>query len=687
MPQVLISIAISIAISVALSVATSLLFPARRRQQQQQNAPKPADGKLNFKQNVPSLPFVLGRVKKAGDQFFLEERSGAAFSGTVLAGHRINRYVAHYLHDEEITLTGDENGSNVIAPTHFYTNYDGGLFVYLSMQWRLGLKLETAYSYLTTNFPEIWSADHRGDGLASVVFAYQTAPESHFNDVYPNGKPEHSAVIEGALVYDPRDDTQDIGNPESWVFSTNLALLRLHHLTQPYGGRLSLTDDIDLASWSAAADVCDQYVTNRVGETERRYHGGLWGRYDNDQIEIGRLLDEAGELVLYEAADGRIGVHPGQMVAPDVRITADDILAIKYDANRRSATSVLAVRGRYTDPEQVYNTVDAAIYGDPYTGDDTQRTATIDNQAVQSHNHMARLQKLKFTRSNAPRVTITMHYDASDSAQNIRYRRWVTVHYPARGMEEALVEIVGRPKLSLRDLTYTFDGIIVPADLYAFNAATDEGAPSGSADEVVSSGVPVPEGFDITISSEVVAGGLTQSFAVASWDFVSGALTYELEYQLEDESAPPQRVTSQPGDIEVRTPYLADGAEYRFRLRTKSNGANSVWTSYITETVAADLVAPGDPTDLASSVTSPSSAEITWTHPNSPNLFRTVLYRNTANDFSTATPIFIAYGGIAEGRTYDDTGLSPLEYWWWVRSFNASGVPSNTVGPTSEDLS
>lgn len=678
---------VSLAISVVLTGLQMLLASSQRKpQQQRQTPPKPADGKVTSQQNVPSLPVVLGRAKRTGDQFFMEERSGALFWGIVFAGHRINDYVAHYLHDEEITLSGDANGSNVIGPLHFYTYYDGGLFVYVSMQWRLGLPLETAYSYLTGNFPELWTADHRGDGLASAVYAFQTAPDTHFSNVYPNGRPEPSAIIEGALVYDPRDEEQDPEDPDTWVFSTNLALLRLHHLTQPYGGRLSLTEDINLDDWAAAADVCDETVLNRTAEEEPRYHGGLWFRYDSDQIDIGRLIDEAGELVIYEDADGKIGVHPGEMVEPDVRITADDIFAIKYDANKRNATNVLAVRGRFTDPEQVYNTVDAAIYGDPYAGDDTQRTVTIDNQAVQSHNHMARLQKLKFTRSNAPRVTITMHYDASGSGQNIRYRRWVTVHYPSRGMDEAIVEIVGRPKLLPQNLTYTFEGIIVPAGLYDFDAATEEGQPSGSAEEAVSLGIPVPEDFDIVLEGETVSAGQPQSFAVASWTHVSDALTYELEYQIADETAPAKSVISLPGDTEVRTPYLADGTEYRFRLRTKSNGANSVWTSYINETTSSDAVAPGDPTDLASTAAG-YNVTITWTNPNSPNLYRTVLYRSTTSSFGDATPVFIVYGGIAEGRIYDDNGLAALEYFWWVRSFNASGAASSAVGPTSENLS
>lgn len=679
---------VSLAIT-AISMGLQLILASsqRRPQQQRQATPKPADGKVTSQQNVPSLPVVLGRAKRTGDQFFMEERQGALFWGIVFAGHRIEGYVDHYLHDEKITISGTADSSNVTAPLHFYTYYDGGLFVYITMAWRLGLPLESAYPALTTSFSDIWSADHRGDGLASALYAFQTAPDTHFANVYPNGRPEPSAIIEGALVYDPRDEAQDPADPDTWAFSTNLALLRLHHLTQPYGGRLSLTDDMNLDDWSAAADVCDETVYNRTAEEEPRYHGGLWFRYDSDQIEIGRLIDEAAELVLYEGSDGKIGVHPGEMVEPDVRITADDIVAIKYDANKRSATNVLAVRGRFTDPEQVYNTVDAAIYGDPYAGDDTQRTATIDNQAVQSHNHMARLQKLKFIRANAPRVSITLHYDASGTARNIRYRRWVTVHYPSRGMDEATVEIVGRPKLSLQNLTYTFDGIVVPSGLYDFVAAEEEGAPSGSAEEAVSLGIPVPEDFVIALEGETVSAGQPQSFAVASWTHISDALTYELEYQIADESAPAKSVISLPGDDEVRTPYLADGTEYRFRLRTKSNGANSVWTSYINETTASDAVAPGAPADLASSTTSPSSAQITWTNPNSPNLFRTVLYRNTANDFSTATLVYIVYGGIAEGRVYDDTGLASFEYFYWVQSFNASGVGSAVVGPTSQDLS
>src|SRR4051812_45961698 len=64
------------------------------------SVPKPEDGTYNFKQSVPSLAIVLGRVKKAGDYVFLEESGGNAYHITVLAGHRVQGFFKHYLHDE-----------------------------------------------------------------------------------------------------------------------------------------------------------------------------------------------------------------------------------------------------------------------------------------------------------------------------------------------------------------------------------------------------------------------------------------------------------------------------------------------------------------------------------------------------------------------------------------------------------
>lgn len=553
-----------VALGIGLSVLSTV---AQRLFQKKPETPKPEDGKYNLRQNVPSGVVILGRVKKGSDYLALEEKGGVAYHLLCPAMHRIEGFVSHYLHDEAVTL----NGSGVVtAPAHFGSN--------VTIKTRLGLDAETAYSELSAAMPTIFGADHRGDGLASVMVSCASVAADVYQTVYPQQMPVHSAVIDGALLYDPRDETT--------AFSTNLALMRLFHLTHASGLKLSL-DDLHLPDWENAADVCDEDVTNRQDETESRYHGGLWYRFENSPVDVGRTIDQAAELVLYETAEGKVGVHAGAFVTPDVRLTEDDIYSVVFDANRRKASNVIAVRGRYTDPDKLYNTVDAAIVGDPYPGDDSERTKTVDNVAVQSHNHIQRLQTLAKIRANAPRVRVLCDYEP---AKLVPYRRFVKVHYPPK-LDEAIVEITGRPKLSLRNLTYEFEGIVVPATLYAFVAATDEGEPPATILELTKDGIPVPEGFDVTIETETLVGGGSAAYGLATWDAQSTALTVEVEWQ-PTAGGPTQSVQTTAGQTEIRTGYLADGTEYRFRARNWSGGVPSEWTDYVTDTPVTDTVAP-----------------------------------------------------------------------------------------------
>ncbi len=639
--------------------------------------PKPGDGSYNLKQSVPSLVYVLGRAKKASDYVFLGEKNGTAYHILVWACHRIQGFVTHYLHDEPTVL---DAAGGVLEPGNF--NTDGHNFVHIKT--KLGLNAETAYSDVVAAFPGIWTSNHRGDGLASVLMSVETVSSEKYMDVYPNQMPQHSAVGDGARLYDPRKDSTQGGsgshrynNPNTWEFSKNIALMRLWHLCHPVGGKMSYAD-MYLPDWANAANVCDQNVTNRDGGTEKRYHGGFWFRAENDPVQVGRIMDEAAELVVYERPDGLIGVHAGEFVEADIRLEQNDIKRVTFDVNQRRSSTVLAVRGRWTDPENRYNTVDAAIYGDPYIGEDTERTATVDNQAIQSHNHCARLQKLKYIRKNAPRVTIVAHYHA---AKNAPYRRFVRVHYPPR-MTEVIVEITSTPKLSLRNLTVEFSGIIVPSNLYAFDAATEEGEPGANVEPLPPGGVPAPINFDVTIDTEVVTGGQTAAFGQAAWDFVSDALLYELEWQPTSEIEPARSAMSKTGDAEVRSGYLSDGVEYKFRLRAWSNGAKSDWTDYQIRTATADPVAPGPATNpsLTGGV-----GEVTfdWTAPNSPNYYASRLYLNTVNDFATATLVATEYGAAAANDARTVTGLSAGTYYGFIEAINPSGKPAAAVATGS----
>ncbi|WP_027682686.1 hypothetical protein [Rhizobium leguminosarum] len=621
--------------------------------------PKPEDGTYNLKQSVPSLPIVLGRVKKASDYVFLEEVNGNAYHILVPAGHRINRFVQHFLHDEAVTLSG----SVVVSPAHFFPKNKS----YVSIESRLGAPAETAYGDVVAAFPTIWTSNHRGDGLASVKMICKTAKADDVMKVYPNQMPEHSSVLEGSPdIYDPRID--------AYTYTTNLALFRLWHLTSPYGGKLSISD-MYLPDWERAADVCDRLIVNRFGGVERLYHGGFWFRANNDPADVGRTIDEAGELVVYERADGTVGVHGGAYYEPSIILTRNEITAFSLDANVDPAVTVLAVRGRFTDPEDLYNTNDAAIYGDPYIGEDTQRTVTVDNVSVQSHNHMQRMQKLKYIRRNGVRVSLTAHYDIDADPS---YERFIRVQYGPK-LADAIIEITAKPVISLKDMTITLSGIVVPEDLYVFNSAVEEGIPGSSVVPMPRGEVPVPENFGVLIQTEVVSGGSSAAYALATWSHVSDALTYELEWERVTTSTGPQTAVSTSGADQVRSAYLADGVQYRFRLRAWSSGASSEWTDYLTRTATADPNPPSPVSGANVTVPGAGQASFGWTPPNSLNYAGVRIYSNTTNSFAGSTLLATEYGppNIPDGRVI--TGLSAGTKYGFIEAFNTSNIPAAPI--------
>lgn len=634
-------------------LASSIFTPTRP------DAPKPEDGKYNLKQSVPPLAYVLGRNKKGGDYVFLEEASGTAYHITVIAAHHVKGFQQHYLHDESVTLSG----SLVVAPAHFGNN--------VSIQTRLGDDASTHYANVATWFPTVWGAEHRGDGLATVFLRVQSVAAEDLQTVYPNGMPVHTAIVEGHdRLFDPRSGT--------YGYSENLALFRLWHLTSAVGGKLTL-DDMYLPDWINAANVCDELVTNRTDVDEPRYHGGFWFRADNDPVAIGRLIDQAADMVLYERPDGKVGVHAGTFVTPDVRLAENDIISVNFDPNKRKATTVLAVRGRYTDPAKGFNTADAAIYGLPYPSDD-ERTKTVDNQVVQRHNHVARLQKLAYTRANAPRVTVKAHYEP---AKQVPYRRFVRVHVPPK-MDEAIVEIIGQPKLSLRGLTIEFEGIVVPASLYAFNAATEEGEPGANVVPVLPAEVPVPADFLVSITREDVGGGSTAAFGLASFTPQNTTFQYQVQWEPTAGGAV-QTVTGDAGQTTVRTSFLADGVQYKFRARTWSAGARSEWTPYQTLTAVADPTPPGIVTGV---LATGGAGQITfnWTAPNSANYVGARIYWNTTNTMTGATLAATEYGAPNAADNRVVTGISAGTRYGWIVAINGSGVAAAAVATGAQTV-
>jgi len=656
--------AVGLGLTLAASYGANALLGGRDRPA----VPTPEDGKYNLKQNIPPLRFVYGLRKISGDYVFLEERGGTAYHVIVHAAHEINGYVSHYLGDSVATF--DENGDFVSINSEDEDSdryYNQGGVAKVHIDTRTGLSAETAYADLVSDFSDVWDADHRGDGLASVLMRVDSVGANDHTTVFPNSMPAHSCVVEGKKLLDPRTNTT--------AYSTNLALIRLDHELSVFGGKKSL-EDIDLDSWKAFADICDENVLNRDGGTEKRYHGGIHGSFETDQVEVAKELDRAADAVTYETREGKLAVHPGKWVEPIIHITRADISSFAYNANRNPAEHIIAVRGRYVDPDQDFNKVDAAIYGDVYVTDDNERAKTVDSEVVSSHNHIQRLQKIKYIRSRAPEVSIVCDYW---SARNLPEKRWVKVTKPPQ-LIDAYVEIIEKPKLHLSpELKWEFSGLVVPRTIYDFDPATEEGTPGSTPVKIGSDGVPDVSNFAVTIQSGDIGNGTVGAYAVATFANESDALTYELEYGQTSGGAT-SNLTATNGDAEIETGYLVDNVEYEFRMRARAaNGSYGDWTDYITLTAVADPTAPDAPTSFTATGAA-SYVTLQWTNPNSANLVSIRIYRNTVDDFATATFVNPVYNN---GTSYSDGILAADDYYYWITAANGSGRESASVAASN----
>jgi hypothetical protein len=197
--------------------------------------------------------------------------------------------------------------------------------------------------------------------------------------------------------------------------------------------------------------------------------------------------------------------------------------------------------------------------------------------------------------------------------------------------------------------------------------------------------VPVPANFSVTIQTEVVSGGSTAAFGLATFSHQDDTFQYELEWEATSGGAA-QQAMGNAGEVEVRSLYLVDGGSYKFRARTWSAGTSSDWTDYITLTATSDPVAPGEVT-AASATGGTGEVAFAWTAPNSSNYKAARIYMNTVDDSGTATLVATEYGapGAADSRTV--TGLTAGTYYAWLVAINGSGVAADPVATGSITVS
>ncbi|MBF0562328.1 MAG: hypothetical protein HQL37_09960 [Alphaproteobacteria bacterium] len=206
----------------------------------------------------------------------------------VLAAHEVDSVGDVYFDNTGVSLDGD--GAATSAP------YARAGTVYANVWKHLGSPDQNADAVLVANTNGEWTNAHRLQGRAYLHLQLRRD-----DTAFPGGLPNVSAWVRGRRLYDPRTGTT--------AWSDNAALAILDYLRAPFGLNCSL-DEIDLSSFIAAANICDEAV-ERPGGQEPRYTAN--GVIDLNQAPVdtvpklltacaGRLTYTAGTWRLYAGA-------------------------------------------------------------------------------------------------------------------------------------------------------------------------------------------------------------------------------------------------------------------------------------------------------------------------------------------------------------------------------------------------
>jgi hypothetical protein len=173
-------------------------------------------------------------------------------------------------------------------------------------------------------------------------------------DAFPNGIPAITAKVKGKKVYDPRTSTT--------AYSDNPALIVRDYLTSA-SGLAAGSSEIDDTSVTAAANICDETVTNDdakypyTSSSSRYTANGTVQSDASPSTILPRLLSSmVGDCVF---SDGKWTVLAGAYRTPTITLDEDDLrgaISVQTRASRRDSFNT--VKGVFVSPQDNYQPTD-----------------------------------------------------------------------------------------------------------------------------------------------------------------------------------------------------------------------------------------------------------------------------------------------------------------------------------------
>jgi len=149
--------------------------------------------------------------------------------------------------------TASQNGLGVELPAGTFGTDPTEKYRYV-FNLHHGAASQTADPMLVASMPN-WTSAHRLDGVCYIGASFGYDKEGMWS-----GVPQLTVQVRGKKVFDPRDNTQTFGTVSTYKHSDNPALCFLDYITNNEYGKGLTESQINMPTFSSAANVCDTLV-------------------------------------------------------------------------------------------------------------------------------------------------------------------------------------------------------------------------------------------------------------------------------------------------------------------------------------------------------------------------------------------------------------------------------------------
>lgn len=567
--------------NIILGIGLQLLispFLSRRSQQ----TPTVEAGKINVRVSEPDRWDACGSIRLGGGVVFGEFDDDGNFWYVVIHGDsRHTGITKRFFDDNEIALDGD----NWVTTDDFcldddMNSYSGSgtkvkFFKLFTTTYTAANPTPPAVADLMAAFPGSsgWTSDHKLVGTTYSVVRISPVDVNNRYKIFKwrgplgIGEPAVSLVANWSVAYDPRDPTQILGQPSTYKFTRNAALVWAWFRTLKYG-RGKPENTIDWEKMKNSANICDLIIFDKNGQPHANWRCDTAIPESKERSSAEQeILMACDGVIIFNEDDGKAWVMPGYYYVPTLKLTrARDIVGMSSVEAQNGESETQGVIVRYLDPDAKYVTNPSAPWLNPlyYVEGETPKFLTVDILTVQDHNQAMRLAKAYGGKSQPKYKTLPTF---GLRGMRARQERIIDMNYDNTFAGEH--EIVTPVEV---DETGVFCGFgVVPADPNRWTLLPGEEKNKPVFSDGLTTGVPaLPTGVVVSF---------TGSRIEATWGTPRKDVTYEFQLKKASESVWIDMVVKMK-DILAYSGGVSQNIDYNVRWRTRAqSGKVSLYVS------------------------------------------------------------------------------------------------------------